>query len=84
VEGPDTRRKHDAAKARGVSMRLLGNGPPCEGGTCPAIWDDGETLVVQGWRVEDDDALAEIGVIPPGETVVRIPKRLLSVLSEIT
>lgn len=38
---------------------------------------DRGTLVVQGYRVTDAQGLADVGVIPEGETLVEIPRELL-------
>ena len=49
----------------------------CENGTCPTIYatDTGE-LVVQGYKVDDPEALATMG-LPDTETAVRIPMELI-------
>ena len=47
---------------------------------CPSLYrTDRGTFVVQGWRVTDPDALAQLD-IPTHETVVEVP---LDVLAEI-
>jgi hypothetical protein len=46
----------------------------CNGGSCPTIYDDGDTLIVQGYTASED---FEAGFIPDGETVVSIPKALI-------
>jgi len=40
--------------------------------------------VVQGWRITDEATLAEVGDVPPDETVVRIPKRMLQSFPEVS
>lgn len=44
---------------------------------CPTIYATGrDTFVVQGWRVGDAEAVAEMDV-PDHETVVEVPRALL-------
>lgn len=43
----------------------------------PTVWQDGEDLVIQGWRVVDAGTLAEVGEVPADVAVVRIPERIL-------
>jgi hypothetical protein len=62
-------------------MRFLGKDPDSPNGGSPTVWDDGDTLVVQGWRL-DEAAMAEVGTVPEHETVVRIPKRMIQFLQE--
>ncbi len=40
--------------------------------------------MVQGWRITDEATLAEVGDVPPDETVVRIPKRMLQSFPEVS
>lgn len=65
-------------------MKYLGKDPGSEVNDCPAVWDDGDTYVVQGSRITDPAALAEIGAIPDHETVIRIPKRLMVRFPEVS
>jgi hypothetical protein len=45
---------------------------------CPSLYrTDRGTFVVQGWRVTDPEALAQLD-IPPHETVVEIPEDVLA------
>lgn len=47
---------------------------------CPSLYrTDRDTFVVQGWRVTDPEALAQLD-IPPHETVVEVP---VDVLAEV-
>jgi hypothetical protein len=58
-------------------MKLTFLGSESEGGQSPTLYaTDRGTLVVQGWRVDDSDALAKLD-IPGHETVVEIPIALL-------
>ncbi|GIH11810.1 hypothetical protein Rhe02_98770 [Rhizocola hellebori] len=67
-----------------MALRFLGKDPSSESNDSPTIWDDGDEYVIQGWRVTDQAALAEIGEVPPHETVVRIPKRMMPFFPEVT
>lgn len=64
-------------------MRFLGRDTESEGGQSPTIWDDGDCYVIQGWRITDEPTLAEIGKMPHHETVLRLPKRMVSFLPEV-
>ena len=66
-----------------MAMRYLGKDPGSEHGGSPTVWDDGDSYVVQGWRITDAATLAEIGDVPAHETVIRIPKRLMTVFPEV-
>ena len=58
-----------------MQLRLLGTSS--ERGDCPTVYETDEgTLVVQGWKVLDADALAEMK-LPEHETAVEIPRSLL-------
>ncbi|MEV4167776.1 hypothetical protein [Nonomuraea sp. NPDC049709] len=66
-----------------MSLEFLGKDPDSPNGGSPTIWQDSETgdLWIQGWAVRD--LVAEIGKIPDGEAVVRIPRRMLQFLPEV-
>lgn len=66
-----------------MTMRYLGKDPDSEHGGSPTVWEDGDTYVVQGWRITDGATLAEVGDVPAHETVIRIPKRLMTVFPEV-
>ncbi len=38
---------------------------------------DRETFLVQGWKVTDDAALADVGTIPGHEDIVEVPVEIL-------
>ena len=58
-------------------MKLTLLGTESEGGGSPTLYaTERGTYVVQGWRVTDSEALAELRV-PGHETVVEIPAELL-------
>jgi len=65
-------------------MRFLGADPDSDVGQSPTVWDDGDCYVIQGWRITDEAALAEIGELPAHETVVRIPKRMMQFFPEVS
>jgi hypothetical protein len=67
-----------------VGLRYLGKDPASDAGQSPSVWEDGDTYVVQGWRVDDPAALSEVGHVPSHETLIRIPKRLMSVFPEVS
>jgi hypothetical protein len=68
-------------------LRFIAKDPGSPQGGSPTLWldeDDG-SLVVQGWRL-DAETLAQVlatGAVPPHETVVRIPARMLTFLKEV-
>ena len=67
-----------------MALRYLGKDPDSDQGQSPTVWEDGDTYVVQGWRITDAATLAEVGEVPAHETVVRIPKRLMPVFPEVS
>ncbi|MEV5709721.1 hypothetical protein [Actinoallomurus sp. NPDC052274] len=59
-------------------MRLRFLGTDSQVGQCPTLYaTDRGTYVVQGWKVTDPDALADLRDVLEGETFVEIPKELL-------
>ncbi len=51
-------------------------------GNSPTLWDtDAGQYVIQGFEL-DPDTLAQIGDVPPGELVIRVPKELMRYLPE--
>ena len=65
-----------------MSLKFLGKDPDSEHGTSPTIWDDGDSYVIQGWRL-DESTQEAIGEVPAHETVVRIPKRMMQYFPEV-
>jgi hypothetical protein len=53
-----------------------------QGGNSPTLWetDDGQ-YVIQGFTL-DAEALGQVGAVPDGETVIRVPKKLMRHLKE--
>jgi len=72
-----------------MAPRFLGKDPDSPDGQSPSLWDDGDSYVIQGWRVTDTAALGELlrsagqQQIPAGETLVRFPKRLMHMFPEL-
>jgi hypothetical protein len=59
-------------------MRLRFLGTTSQEGECPTLYaTDRDTYVIQGWKVTDPDALADLRDVLTGETFVEIPKSLL-------
>ncbi|WP_084960218.1 hypothetical protein [Thermoactinospora rubra] len=65
-----------------MALRFLGKDPDSPNGGSPTLWQDTDTgdLIVQGYTLTDPAAVAEVGALPPGEAVVRIPVRMLQFL----
>lgn len=58
-----------------MQLRFLGK--ETEGGNSPTLWatDDGQ-YVIQGFTL-DADALGQVGTVPDGELVIRVPRELM-------
>jgi hypothetical protein len=71
-----------------MAPRFLGKDPDSPQGGSPSLWDDGDSYVIQGWRVTDAAVLSELlrsagqEQIPAGETLIRFPKRLMHMFPE--
>ena len=60
-------------------MRLRFLGSTSEAGACPSLYEtDRGTIVVQGMAVTDPDARADLRDVLEGETVVEVPRELLT------
>lgn len=60
-----------------MRMRFLGS--TSEAGACPTLYEtDRGTIVVQGLRLTDTEALADLRDILDGETAVEVPRELLT------
>ena len=58
-----------------MRMRFLGS--TSEAGACPTLYEtDRGTIVVQGLRLTDAEALADLRDILDGETAVEVPREL--------
>ncbi|MFC4586964.1 hypothetical protein [Sphaerisporangium corydalis] len=70
-------------------MRLRFLGKETQGGGSPTLFDTDEIVngkevyVIQGWRITDPETLAQLD-IPDHETVIAVPKALMSHLPEET
>jgi hypothetical protein len=61
-------------------MQLTFLGRESQSGHSPTLWDTDEgQYVIQGFTL-DADALAQVGDIPDGELVIRVPKELMKFL----
>jgi hypothetical protein len=61
-----------------MAVRSLGGSTGDEGS--PHLYEDGDDYLVQGYTVDDPVIVAQLKSIPRGETVVRVPKDLMSYL----
>lgn len=59
-----------------MRVRFLGTDSQ-NGGSPTAFETDRGTLVVRGYRVVDEQALADLGDVPEGEADIEIPRDLL-------
>ncbi|RZU54633.1 hypothetical protein EV385_6585 [Krasilnikovia cinnamomea] len=66
-----------------MALAFLGKDPNSDTTNSPTIWDDGDSYVIQGWRVTHPADLAVIGDVPADETVIRIPKRMMPFFPEV-
>ena len=73
-----------------MALRFLGKDPDSPQGGSPSLWDDGDTYVLQGWRVSDAAVVAELletagrDHIPAHETLIRFPKRMMPLFRELS
>ena len=50
-----------------MAPRFLGKDPESPQGGSPSLWDDGDSYVIQGWRVTDPAVLVSCSA-PPGSS----------------
>jgi hypothetical protein len=68
--------------------QFLGKDPGSPDGDSPSLWDDGDSFVMQGWRITDPSevttllAAAGQDSIPAHETLIRFPKRMMALFPE--
>jgi hypothetical protein len=63
-----------------MQLRFLGK--ETQTGNSPTLWEtDDDQYVIQGFTL-DAEALAQVGTVPDGELVVRVPKKLMRHLKE--
>ena len=64
-----------------MRARFLGKDPNSETDNSPTLFatdrTDRKTFLVQGWKVTDAAALADVGTIPGHEDVVEVPYEIL-------
>jgi hypothetical protein len=70
-----------------MALRFIGVDPNTPSTGSPTIWVDEAdgSLVIQGWKITEEENLAEIketGPIPDHETVLRLPARMAPFLME--
>jgi hypothetical protein len=66
----------------GQPMRLTFLGKVTQGGNSPTLWQtDDDQYIVQGFTL-DAEALGQVGAVPGGEAVLRVPKQLMRYLKE--
>ena len=71
-----------------MALRFLGTDPDSPDGGSPSLWDDGDSYVLQGWRVTDPADVAALlraasrDRIPDNETLIRFPKRMMPLFPE--
>ncbi|MEY9944041.1 hypothetical protein [Kitasatospora sp. GAS1066B] len=60
-------------------MKLTFIGSTSEEGNCPTLYETPTgDIVVQGYRLEDDEALGQLRDVLPGEAFVVVPRDLLT------
>jgi hypothetical protein len=58
-------------------VKLIKLGDQCSGGSCPTVYlTDRDTVVVQGYMVEQEEAAGSVS-LPAGESLVEVPRSLL-------
>ncbi len=57
-------------------MQLKFLGKETQGGNSPTLWEADDDYVIQGFTL-DADALVQVGAVPAGEAVIRVPKKLM-------
>jgi hypothetical protein len=62
-----------------MALRFLGK--ETQDGQSPTLWADGPDYVIQGFTL-DPETLSEVGQIPGGEAVIRVPKKLMRHLAK--
>jgi hypothetical protein len=63
-------------------MRLTFLGRDSQGGNSPTLWEtDDDQFVIQGFTL-DAEALGQVGTVPEGEAVIRVPRKLMRHLKD--
>jgi hypothetical protein len=64
-----------------MRARFLGKDPDSQEGQSPTLFatdrTDRITYIAQGWKVTDPQVLADVGSVPPHETLIEIPEDVL-------
>lgn len=64
-------------------MRLTFLGTDSEDGHCPTLYKtDRGTIVVQGYKINDPEAMGDVRDLAENETLVEIPRELLRFANE--
>lgn len=67
-----------------MALRFIAKDPNTDGANCPTVWVDDETkeIVFQGWDADAETLVKclESGHIPEGESVVRLPARMVEAI----
>ncbi|RAY12189.1 hypothetical protein DPM19_26055 [Actinomadura craniellae] len=68
-----------------MALEFLGRDPESDDGHSPTVWRDPVSgdYVLQGWRLSDVE-MAEVGEVPPHETVIRFPARMMGFFPEVS
>ncbi len=68
-----------------MTLRFVGKDPLTHVNGSPTVWLDETTgdYILQGWVITDAQTLAEVGQVPPGELVMRFPRRMTSFFPEV-
>jgi hypothetical protein len=67
-----------------MALHLLGVDPDSPSGGSPTLYYDDvdDTYVIQGWKITDSAALAQLD-LPEHETVIRFPRRMMRFFPEV-
>ncbi|MFE9245870.1 hypothetical protein [Nocardiopsis sp. NPDC006938] len=64
-------------------MRMTFLGTDSEDGHCPTLYKtDRGTIVVQGYKINDPEAMGDVRDLAENETLVEIPRKLLRFATE--
>ena len=68
-----------------MALRFIAKDPGSRFNDSPTVYVDEVTgdYVLQGWRITDDETLAQIRSLPDSETVIRFPARMIPLLSRV-
>jgi len=69
-----------------LRARFIGKDPCSQEGQSPTLYatdrTDRRTYIAQGWVVTDAQALADVGPVPKGETIIEIPEDVLRMYNQ--